>query len=466
MKVLLVQIPLGRRDRIGAVYPLGLAYVATALSRAGHVVNAIDPNIHESPYQVLGQRLEELSPDIVGISLRNIDTVDYRDYHVYYRTLNTTLGCIRTHAGSIPIVAGGPGFSLFPCEIMRRHPEITYGVVGEGETTAVELMRNLRDASVVQGVCYRSGSEVLFTGSRTAVDFNSTGAPLRYFFPVSDYPWPLSVGVQSQRGCQLCCSYCVYPTLNGGGVRKREIADVVTEIQSLESDFGLRVFAFADSLFNQNQRYAEGLCEALISKGVRAHWEMWADLENTDQEFINLAFAAGCYRICFSPDAVTTRTLRSMRKGHTAEAIRRAVNLARINKRIQFRFAFFAMPPDFDLRDVIGLLRLTLITHVVLRNSKALVGWIRVLPGTDIADTVGLSDRRMAERELLIDKKTSANIDRIFFNSPQRHFLALLIRICLDALDLARRLRHLVSPLPTYLKAPASFDDSEDDKWP
>ena len=45
------------------------------------------------------------------------------------------------------VVVGGPGFSMFPAEIMARYPALDIGVVLEGEATFPEVLRRLEDAA-------------------------------------------------------------------------------------------------------------------------------------------------------------------------------------------------------------------------------------------------------------------------------------------------------------------------------
>ena len=55
------------------VPPVGLAYVATATRRAGHAVRFVDLAGAIRPRDELRARLAAFAPDVVGISIRNID---------------------------------------------------------------------------------------------------------------------------------------------------------------------------------------------------------------------------------------------------------------------------------------------------------------------------------------------------------------------------------------------------------
>ncbi|MCI5210591.1 MAG: B12-binding domain-containing radical SAM protein, partial [Candidatus Electrothrix sp. ATG2] len=79
MKVLLVQQDMGRRTIKYPLYPIGLSYIAAALSE--HEVRIFDPNVYDYPecFEKLRQEVRKFQPDIAGISIRNIDTTQRRD---------------------------------------------------------------------------------------------------------------------------------------------------------------------------------------------------------------------------------------------------------------------------------------------------------------------------------------------------------------------------------------------------
>ena len=82
MKVLFVQSYL-RHNKYFPVYPLGLAYISTASYQKGHEVQIFDPNTAANPYDDLAKCILGFSPQVIGISLRNIDN-QYRVAPFYY----------------------------------------------------------------------------------------------------------------------------------------------------------------------------------------------------------------------------------------------------------------------------------------------------------------------------------------------------------------------------------------------
>jgi hypothetical protein len=59
-----------------SVYPLGLSMIAASLKNAGHNVQQFDFLASNRSIETLNSRIKEFDPDMIGISIRNIDNVN------------------------------------------------------------------------------------------------------------------------------------------------------------------------------------------------------------------------------------------------------------------------------------------------------------------------------------------------------------------------------------------------------
>ena len=55
------------------VLPLGMAFVARAAEEAGHEVHQINLMTEPEALKTLAERIQRIQPEIIGISVRNID---------------------------------------------------------------------------------------------------------------------------------------------------------------------------------------------------------------------------------------------------------------------------------------------------------------------------------------------------------------------------------------------------------
>src|SRR5436305_9843248 len=110
------------------VFPLGLAHLDAVLQRAGHQVRWWDLLTEGNPLQQLP---EDFKPDLIGISLRNLDDVIIRKQETFVRDVADLITGFRQNLGC-PVVLGGSGFSILPREALE-FTGADYGIVGEGE---------------------------------------------------------------------------------------------------------------------------------------------------------------------------------------------------------------------------------------------------------------------------------------------------------------------------------------------
>lgn len=437
-KILLIQQYLGNNVETGPIFPIGLAYIATAIrSKTNWEIKVLDLNITEKPYETLNSIILEYKPDVIGISLRNIDNVDLEHFYYYYGNFINLIDCLSIQEAIL--VVGGAGFSIFADEIMQQNPSIDYGIVHEGEETFVELLQaiaNSHDVSDISGLIYRNGNRIIHNKQRTPLDFSKSAIPDRSFFEMDAYNKPLCLGVQTKRGCSLKCSYCTYPFLSFHGERFRSINSIVDEIQLLVNEYKINEIIFCDDIFNVPKKHAEDIIREIIRRKITIRWSAWFDIANTDEEFIQLAIESGCYRFCFSVEGIINSSLQALRKNFTIEQIYKLLKIVEKKKYkdIDFRFSIFAVPP---CQTILGMLRTLLFvyrTHVKHENIKCLVSWIRIYPFTPLYE-----EMKNSPTELLPYPSVKINKSALFWD--EHAFSSNIIKFYQSVLSILNSIR-------------------------
>ncbi|EHJ46008.1 Radical SAM domain protein (plasmid) [Solidesulfovibrio carbinoliphilus subsp. oakridgensis] len=382
MKILLVQSWLGGDGP--PVYPVGLACLAASLP--GHDVSCFDPNVAAEPLAGLAARVREFSPDLVGVSLRNIDSTNTRVNVSYLSPFARVVETVRREFAG-PLVVGGSGFSMFADRIMADFPAIDYGVALEGERTFAALAAALArpagsdrpdgsagplrpdrpdgphgpdgpeqtagpaaDVAGVPSLHYRENGAVRFTGPAPASPLADLPSPDFSVLPLAPYatvPW--GIGVETKRGCALACVYCPYGFLNGKAYRKKDPARVADELWRLQEDFGLTRFTFLDSVFNFPRDQAMAVMQAMVDRKLTLSWSAWFTERGLDREFLALARRAGCDTVIFSPDAFGDRALKRLGKATSVAEIKAAYRLVRDMGSFEVSYNFFKNPPGQTL---------------------------------------------------------------------------------------------------------------------
>lgn len=286
------------------VYPLGMSVVANALTKAGHTVRQFDFLAEGTLLESLQSTLADFNPDMTGISLRNIDNVDSltSDENWYLSHVRDVVTILKRHEQTVMV--GGPGFSLLPEQVLD-YLGADHGVVGEGETKMVRLVEMLeakqnapRIMKQEQGL---SADEMLPPlWDKKILDFYQAQSGI--------------MNVQSKRGCPHRCSYCSYPTIEGGRIRAREADDVVEEIKKLQTDFGANFVFFTDSVFNDPGGHFLELAEAMIKRKLDIKWSGFFQPTPLSQDELKLLKRAGLHAMEVGTDASTDTTLSAMNK--------------------------------------------------------------------------------------------------------------------------------------------------------
>ncbi|MDM7992663.1 MAG: radical SAM protein [Candidatus Fermentibacter sp.] len=395
------------RDRESPVYPLGLASLAAVL-RDRHEVRCLDESMDPSGGGRILDEIVSWRPDVIGLGMRNSDALSYpdiingdvRDAFSPLVRLRETARTLRAALPGVVLVAGGAAFTIFARRVMDVAEDLDFGIVGEAESSLPALLEDLSHPELVPGVAFRRDGRTVMPASVATADFGRLPRPDRDIMDVRPYialgnPW--TVGVQTRRGCLMNCAYCVYPRINGPGVRTREPGDIVDEIEALVRDYGLERFQFADSVFNCPQDHAAEVCRQIIRRGIDVEWSAWFDLKPLDEEFARLAVEAGCRLFELSPDGYTDRTLAGLGKDISRNDIVRTCRmLARVpGARASFNFIYSA--PGETLTSALRLLSFRFLLRIRSRGrfSTGPLNMIRMHPGTPI--------HQMALREGLID---------------------------------------------------------------
>lgn len=416
MNILLVQSYLGRKEKED-IYPLGLIYLKNALRDQN--VAIYDPNVDKNPFpDGLIKVVKETCPEVVGISLRNVDTTLYADRFLYYKTLKTTLRVIKEIPQDIKIIIGSTAFSMFAEEIMKRHPAIDFGFYLEAEESLPELLDHLHEPEKVSGIFFRRGNKVVFTGKRKPPNFAKLPMPIRDVALLKKYSGPGAVGIQAKRGCVMNCLYCTYPFLSGSRLRMRSPSDVVDEIEYLLKEHGLKHLAFVDPVFNCPASHAADICREIIRREVKFNWGAWYNEHHLDEELVKLSIEAGCDCFCFSPDSITQMGLKTLKKDITPEDIQKVYRIARRHPKMRVMFNFFAFPPGQGLYHFLILIIFFLRCKLFLRKRLLSfgVGTIRVEPNTR-AESMAIKDGLIEPGDSLLPE-TDHELERYFYILP------------------------------------------------
>jgi len=302
------------------IFPLGLACIAAALKRQGIDHRILDLCFVTDVEAELSAEIASYQPDLIGLSLRNLDNVSYPKYTSYLPFYREVMGIIRRHIDS-PIILGGSAFSLMPYEIFT-YLRADFGIVGEGEQAIIELIGRIERAHKQGKILEKCIVRDRDVGVIQKLDEHPD--PDRSRLDNTAYLKLGGMGnIQTKRGCPFDCIYCTYPIIEGRNVRLRSPKRICDEIESLV-ELGINNLFIVDNEFNFPVEHAQFVCHEIIRRKLKIKWSGYANPKFIQPRLVELMRDSGCTGIEFGSDAADPSMLKQMGKAFTLKEMHRA----------------------------------------------------------------------------------------------------------------------------------------------
>ena len=322
--------------------PIGVAYLAAMLKRAGHVVDVIDA-VGEDILQILpaqdghnffhGLTIDETvervsrNTDYIGVSCM---------FSIEWPYTRRVLTRLRERFPATPNIVGGEHVTALADWILGNHAEVDYCGLGEGEESFAQLVGQL-EAGVtpigLKGVLCRSTST---RPKRTgAVDRDLMDLRIR---DIDDLPLPAwdslpirnyldngfgygidrgrNMPMLATRGCPYQCTFCSSPQMWTTSWIPREPRRVLDEMELYIDKYDAENFSFYDLTAIVRKDWIVRFCELVLERGTKFTWQLPSGTrsEAIDAEVTNLLYATGCRHMHYAPESGSKRTLRRIKK--------------------------------------------------------------------------------------------------------------------------------------------------------
>jgi radical SAM superfamily enzyme YgiQ (UPF0313 family) len=302
------------------VYPLGISYLFSYLKDhlPHYNIRIFDFNLQS--HEELKELLPEFAPDYIGISLRNVDDVNFYTRESFISGYAGIMETIRNNY-QCPVIIGGSAFSIYPEEFFQMlNPD--FGIKGEGEESFCRLLNTLDQGSAdlsIEGLVYRTGDQIV-VNSRS----HFLRTPGLQFAPeLIEHYWQKAgmVNIQTKRGCPYRCIYCTYPLIEGSQVRTLDPDRIVHTLRELHEKHGIDYLFFTDSVFNISNQFNEELSEKLIDSGLPLKWGAYFSPHNLSLDQLELYVRAGLTHIEFGTESLSDSTLKNYGKHFDVEEV-------------------------------------------------------------------------------------------------------------------------------------------------
>jgi len=323
MKVLIINVSL-RPNSNKITFPVGLAYIATAIKNAGFDFLLYDMDVLRPSQQELEDFVEKNDFDVVALGCL---VSGYK----YVKNIAETIKKYK----NVPIIAGNSVATSIP-EILLKKTKVDMGVFSEGDVTIVELLSAIKNKTPledVRGIFFLKNGEVFFTENREVVcDLDSLPFIDYDIFDVEKYierskldvsePYPIDYDkirmfqVNTARGCLFDCSFC-YHVFKKKKYRFRSMENIGKEMKLLQEKYGVNYIVFCDELTLFSKERIKEFIDYFKKENLKFFWS--ADCRaglfmEKDLDLARMLKQVGCQTLGYSLESSDKEILRSMNK--------------------------------------------------------------------------------------------------------------------------------------------------------
>lgn len=320
------------------ITPYALDILTTSLEHAGFTVEVVDLNFRRDDWaRALAEYFTNRSPLLVGVTIRNTDTIYPQEQRVFLGEHLEIITEIKRLTAA-PVIAGGVGFSSMPFALVDYF-DIDYGVKGPGEVIIARLadaLANDTSPRDIPGLLINEGTTVTrvpvqplktalpqsllslaghgesrsWQADRATAYSRRSGVPLKVDNLAYYHNGSLG-NILTKNGCPFACAHCVEPDAKGNSFALRSVHAVVDEMESLNAQ-GVHDLHTTDSEFNLAIANSKAVLREIIRrKNTDAssplhQMRLWIYSQPApfDEEFAELLAGAGCKGVNVAPDHV------------------------------------------------------------------------------------------------------------------------------------------------------------------
>ncbi|MBU1164963.1 B12-binding domain-containing radical SAM protein [Patescibacteria group bacterium] len=395
--------------------PLGILYLASFLLKNGIKTEVIDNALLKLNSEKLSELIVKKNPDLIGFSVHAFNWPTVLTNIHYLKKITKT-----------PIVCGGPMCTIDP-EIIIKHYEVDYLVIGEGEHTLLELINYLsstkKESNVnldsIKGLVFKYKNNIFINQKRELiVDIDQLPCPARQLINLNSYQRdktnflklkPVDV-IFASRGCPYDCTYCANKIISKSCYRFRRTESILTEINFLIENYQTKSLRFADAILTADRHKITKLCQEMINSKLNLPWQCHVHVNNLDNDLLRLMSNAGCRGIWFGIESISQSLQKAIHKNIPVEKIREVVYLCK--KYNIYTSASFMMGFPNETKEEIQMnVQLAKKLNFNLTYFSPLVA----MPNTDIYNTI--KEKKLYDFEwnnLLLARNKNYSSDEIY----------------------------------------------------
>ena len=227
-----------------------------------------------------------------------------------------------------PHVTGVPEASLFD--------GISYGIIGEGEESLLELLDVLEknsDVRPIKNLVYKDRASVKVNPARSFIgDLDNLPFPAWDLMEIGEYKDPAyfngsHLAIFSSRGCPYDCKFCASAVTWKRRLRVRSVDNVMEEIRHITGILKVKNLMFWDDSFAIDIKRAIDICEKIKDERIEINYTVQLRADAISDDLVYALKSSGCAFAAIGVESGNEDMLKSIGKKETKEDFRNALKM-------------------------------------------------------------------------------------------------------------------------------------------
>lgn len=330
---------------------IGLGYIASFLLEKGYSVDIINASTYNYDNEQIIENVQNKLSNylIIGISCSS------QKMYPIAKDLAKKL----KDKGVKHICFGGIFSTLEYENILNDAPFIDYVVLGEGELAFYRLCESIKNNTGsfdrISGFAYRNNNKIIKTQQERIIDLSALPHPIRNKDDLDNIN-PRFFYIVAGRGCYGNCSFCSSQNcFNYKHKVYRNVFDIIQEIKSLITKYGISYFRFQDDIFfdksKKSREWVEQLTYELNKQNVNITFRIYLRTNDVDEDMITKLKRVGLIEVFLGVETGIDRLLTEMNKRCNTNDTYRAINILEKND-IDIEIGFITIIPTMTFQEL------------------------------------------------------------------------------------------------------------------
>lgn len=285
---------------------IGFSMISSVIQKQGHEVKEIFINEKNIDYQ----ELVCYKPDVAAFTV----------YTMAKTAIYNVIEKIIAILPKIKVIVGGVHATCNDIEILEENNQIDFVVRGEGEITIQKLLDCIEiesDYESIQGLTYRINNSVYRNPDRAPIE-NLDNLPFASRDVLKHNALQVAL-LSTSRGCNSRCTFCS-SQMFWKKWRGRSVPNCLDEIEIINEQYGISVFNFIDSSFEDpyiDLRRIKEIAQGILDRNLHISYfiDVRAEINRrlTDETMLLLK-KSGLIAVCIGIEAGNEQDLKLYNK--------------------------------------------------------------------------------------------------------------------------------------------------------